>query len=257
MQVSDLELIIDAAKNAGAIATKYFRKDPQVWDKPDGAGPVTEADLAVNEYLETTLRSTRSSYGWLSEETEDHAARLKTDRQFIVDPIDGTRAFIEGNNNWSHSIAVCENGAITHAVVYLPLRDQMYTAEKGKGAFLNGNPITATSQGDLHTANVLTAKPNMAPSHWQNAVPDFNVSFRSSLAYRLALVAHGRFDAMLTLRRTWEWDVAAGVLIASEAGAKSVTKDGETPRFNNPEPSLNCIITGAPKLTDNILNELA
>ena len=119
----DFDLIKNAALAAGDIARGYFNASPEVWEKSGGQGPVTEADLHVNRQLEADLKAARPDYGWLSEETEDGQARLKTERQFIVDPIDGTRSFIEGNKDWAHSIAITENGLPVAAVVYLPIRD--------------------------------------------------------------------------------------------------------------------------------------
>ena len=129
MPASDLALLIDAARKAGTIATGYFGNDPDVTDKPAGAGPVTEADLAVNRMLHDTLGAARPDYGWLSEETEDNADRLSTDRQFVIDPIDGTRAFIAGNRDWAHSLAVVEGGQVRAAAVYLPMEEELDGAD--------------------------------------------------------------------------------------------------------------------------------
>ncbi|MGJ8612291.1 MAG: 3'(2'),5'-bisphosphate nucleotidase CysQ [Octadecabacter sp.] len=238
----DLDLLIAAARSAGDIACGYFNASPEVWEKSGGQGPVTEADLHVNRQLSADLQTARPDYGWLSEETEDGDARLKTDRQFIVDPIDGTRAFIEGSNDWAHSLAIAEHGIVTTAVVYLPMRDAMYTATIGKGATLNGAPITARGDQPIDAATVLTAKPNMDPKYWAALAPPFKRHFRSSLAFRLALVAEGRFDGMMTLRPTWEWDVAAGALIVSEAGGFASDQAGEVPLFNNPHPQINGMV---------------
>ncbi|MEJ6509586.1 MAG: inositol monophosphatase family protein, partial [Octadecabacter sp.] len=140
----DLDLLINAARAAGDIARKYFNASPEVWEKSGGQGPVTEADLHVNRQLEADLQAARPDYGWLSEETEDGSARLKTDRQFIIDPIDGTRAFIEGSKDWAHSIAITENGLPVAGVIYLPMPDLLYAAEIGQGATCNGARLTAS-----------------------------------------------------------------------------------------------------------------
>ncbi len=239
MPNTDLKLLIDAARSAGDIARGYFNASPEIWEKSDGQGPVTEADLHVNRQLSADLQGARPDYGWLSEETEDGDGRLKTDRQFIIDPIDGTRSFIEGSKDWAHSLAVTENGIVTAAVVYLPMRDAMYTATLGGGASLNGAPLFAPGDKPIDTATVLSSKPNMDPKYWATTAPPFKRAFRSSLAYRLALVAEGRFDGMLTLRPTWEWDVAAGMLIVSEAGGTASDQAGKTAIFNNPHPQIN------------------
>lgn len=242
MSDRDLQLLIDAARAAGDIARGYFRAAPQVWEKSGGQGPVTEADLHVNRQLLADLQGARPDYGWLSEETEDTAARQNTQRQFIVDPIDGTRAFIEGTKDWSHSIAVAENGQIVAGVVYLPMKDALYAARLGACSTLNGQPITAAAIKPVEQASMLSAKPNLDPRHWKADVPLFKRHFRSSLAYRMALVAQGRFDAMLTLRPTWEWDVAAGTLIVLQAGGTVTDQSGQPPVFNNPHPQIGGLV---------------
>ncbi|MGI9368980.1 MAG: 3'(2'),5'-bisphosphate nucleotidase CysQ [Ruegeria sp.] len=243
MPATDLSLLIDAASEAGRIATRYSGRDAQKWDKPEGAGPVTEADLAVNAMLEQHLSAARPGYGWLSEETEDSPDRLERDRVFIIDPIDGTRSFAEGSRTWAHSLAVAEHGVVTAAVIYLPLRDLMFAAAQGQGASLNGSPIRAAPTSDLDQASILAAKPNMDKRHWRDGqVPDFKRAFRPSLAYRMALVAQGRFDGMMTLRPSWEWDIAAGDLIIREAQGVSSDRYGQSFRFNNPHPQLSGVI---------------
>jgi myo-inositol-1(or 4)-monophosphatase len=239
---NDLDLLIDAARAAGDIARGYFKASPEVWEKSGGQGPVTEADLHVNRQLSADLQTARPDYGWLSEETEDGEARLKTDRQFIIDPIDGTRAFIEGQKDWAHSIAIAQNGIPVAAVIYVPMRDLLYAAEIGKGATCNGAPLTANPDKPIDTATILSAKPNMDQKYWAGVVPAFKRTFRSSLAYRLALVAEGRFDGMLTLRPTWEWDVAAGALIVTEAGGIVSDQAGQAPIFNNRHPQINGMV---------------
>ena len=240
--MNDLDLLIAAARQSGDIARRYFNAAPEVWEKSDGQGPVTEADLHVNRQLEADLQAARPDYGWLSEETEDGADRQSTDRQFIIDPIDGTRAFIEGSKDWAHSLAIAERGRIVAGVVYLPMRDALYAAAWGQGATLNGTPITSLGDKPIDTATLLTTKPTVEPKHWAAGVPPFKRTFRSSLAFRLALVAEGRFDGMLTFRPTWEWDVAAGSLIVTEAGGHATTKDGQAPRFNNSHPQINGMV---------------
>lgn len=232
-EADDLDLLIRAARSAGDVATQFAGQSAQRWDKPGGAGPVTEADLAANDTIHDILRPARPGYGWLSEETEDDPARLSAPRTFIIDPIDGTRSFIEGSRTWAHALAVAEAGRITAAVIYLPLRGLMYTAARAAGAQLNGAPIRASAQRDLSGARLLAARPTLAPGNWPRGVPNVDRHYRPSLAYRMAVVAEGRFDALLTLRDTWEWDIAAGALIAEEAGAYVSDAAGDTLRFNS------------------------
>lgn len=232
----DLGLLIEAALEAGRIATPIWARSHDVWDKGDGAGPVTEADLAVDAMLLEQLKAARPDYGWLSEETEDNPdARTDRSYTFVVDPIDGTRSFTAGERTWSHSLAIVDaDGLPVAGVVYLPLRDKLYAAARGQGATLNGAPIHASDRDALGGAQILAARPAMEPRHWRdNVAPPVRRSFRTSLAYRLALVGEGRFDAMLTLRGSWDWDIAAGALIAQEAGAAVTDRHGAPLRFNS------------------------
>jgi len=254
---SDLSLLIDAAEEAGRIANRYFQNDVKVWHKPDEAGPVTGADLAVDDMLRKGLTSARPDYGWLSEETTDSRERLAQDRVFVVDPIDGTRAFIDGGRDWGHSLAVVEKGVVLAAAVHLPQRNVTYAAALGRGATRNGLPIVASRRASLDAAQVLATRPNLEPQHWRAAAPPpFHRAFRSSLAFRLCLVAEGRFDAMLTLRPTWEWDVAAGSLIVAEASGAVSDRLGSHPLFNNPHPQINGMVAGGKVLHEQLIDAL-
>lgn len=239
----DLALIVAAAEAAGEIACRHHGAAPRTWDKGDGQGPVTEADLEVDALLKERLTGARPGYGWLSEESEDDPDRLTARRQFIVDPIDGTRAFIEGGRDWSHSIAVAEGGRIVAAAVFVPLRDALYSAALGGGARIGDTALEVSDEARLGRANVLANRPSMAAENWAGGeVPPVKRHFRSSLAYRLCLVAQGRFDAMLTLRPTWEWDVAAGCLIVEEAGGAVSDRTGGRPEFNRAVPQIDGIV---------------
>ena len=245
MQVTDdLALLIEAARESGQIARRFFGKAPETWDKGDDAGPVTEADLAINAMLRSELTTNRPDYGWLSEESEDDQARLKADNVFIIDPIDGTRAFIAGEKHFSHSLAVAKRGKTVAAAVYVPMLDLLFIAQDGDPAALNGDEIQTSETRDLDGATVLAAKPNLDPVHWIGPVPNFARKFRPSLAYRLCLVAQGKYDAMLTLRDCWEWDIAAGDLIVRQAGGRVTDRQDDQLMFNNPNPKTKGCLAG-------------
>jgi len=254
----DLTLIADAARDAGEIARRFWKRSPQVWEKDAGAGPVTEADLAINDMLMDRLRKARPDYGWLSEETPDDAARLGAGPVFILDPLDGTRAFIAGERTFAHSIAVAFHGQVVAGAVFLPIDDRLYTATLHGPAFCNGAALAATSPRKVESATLLTAKRNMAPDHWKDGiVPPVRRDFRASLAYRLCLVAEGRFDAMLSPGPTWEWDVAAGTLIAQRAGARVTDRRGATLHFNRPDPRTPGIVAAGDVVHDALVAGLA
>lgn len=234
----------------------YWRKSHRSWEKAEGAGPVTEADLAVDAMLSTRLRAARPDYGWLSEESDDDLSRLDRKHVFIIDPIDGTRAFMAGERSWAHSLAVATEGRIDAAVIMLPAKDRLYSAAKDCGAKVNGETIRTSQKADLNEATVLSAKPNLDLHHWPFGLPPIQRHFRASIAYRLALVAEGRFDAMLTFRDTWEWDVAAGSLIIEEAGGVVSDRTGALPCFNNPTPMLHGLLAGGTSVHRSLVKSL-
>ncbi|MEL7131571.1 MAG: 3'(2'),5'-bisphosphate nucleotidase CysQ [Pseudomonadota bacterium] len=256
MPAADLPLLMDAARLAGRVATSFVGPTAARWDKPDDAGPVTEADLAVNDALASSLRLARPNYGWLSEETEDDPARLVAETVFIIDPIDGTRSFVEGGRTWAISIAVAHHRRITAAVIYLPRRSKLYAAAAGSGATLNGKPLAATQAEMAPSSTVLAARPAFYDKHWRSGAPTLDRHYRPSLAYRLSLVGEGRFDGMLTLRPSWEWDIAAGALIVSEAGGAITDRTGAPLRFNNPHPTLNGVVAAGPPLHSALVRKL-
>ena len=241
---ADLALLLEAAAKAAPIALHHWKSDPQVWQKDDGAGPVSEGDLAVNAALETHLRTARPAYGWLSEESEDDPARQTARRTFVIDPIDGTRSYLDGQTNWAISIAVVEAGQPIAAAIAMPAKSNTYAAATGQGATLNGTPIQATPRPTLAGATVLTPRITLEPANWPGGVPDIDRHFRPSLAYRMALVAQGRFDAMITLRDAWEWDIAAGALIVAEAGAQVSDHTGAPLVFNSAGAKTPGVVAG-------------
>jgi myo-inositol-1(or 4)-monophosphatase len=244
---SDLDLLLAAAEEAARIALRHWRRDPKVWDKGVD-GPVSEADFEVDAFLREYLRAARPAYGWLSEETPDDPSQRAAARLFVVDPIDGTRAYIGGEATWAHSLAVVEDGQPVAGVVHLPVRRKTYAAARGRGATLNGTALAASDRTEVAGSTFLAARASFEPQHWKGAVPQVDRAFRPSLAYRLALVGEGRFDGMLTLRPTWEWDVAAGALIATEAGATVTDRHGRPLAFNNPDPRLEGVLAAGPAL---------
>lgn len=248
----DLTLIASAAVEAGAVAMRHWKADPKVWEKP-GLGPVTEADLAVNALLADRLRKARPGYGWLSEETPDDAARLDCERLFIIDPIDGTRAFIAGERHFAVSIGVAEKGRVVAGAIYLPAMDRLYQAGIDSPALCNGQPIRCADRSALAGANLLMSKSFLAPDHWRQPPPDLKRSFRSSIAYRLCLVAEGAFDGMISTRDAWEWDIAAGALIAERAGAAVSDRLGGPLRFNSAGAKTAGILVAPPGVHRDIL----
>lgn len=256
MPADDLDLLLDAARAAGDIAASYFKGSFSVEEKAGGQGPVTEADLKIDRMLRAELMAARPDYGWLSEETEDSAARLEHDRVFIVDPIDGTRSFVAGKRTFAHSLAISQGGRVTAAVVHLPMRGFTYQASLGHGAFLNGQKLTESGCTEMANARVIGTRQLFQPEHWPGGVPEIDRHFRPSLAYRLCLIAEGRFDAMVTLRDAWEWDIAAGDLICREAGVTISDRLGKELVFNNRNPTRPGVLAASPLVHAGLMSHL-
>jgi myo-inositol-1(or 4)-monophosphatase len=229
--LADLALLVGAAEEAGRIAMAHFKTDVETWDKP-GEGPVTAADIAIDRMLHAEFGAARPDYGWLSEESESAHDRDARDHVIIADPIDGTRAFIAGQEGWGPALAVAERGQVVAAAMHLPARSETFAASLGGGATLNGRPIRASAQAELNGATALAASSQLRAELWPGGAPPVERHFRPSLAWRLCLVGQGKFDAMITLRDAYEWDIAAGSLIASEAGATVTDAAGDCLCFN-------------------------
>ncbi|MGY6412472.1 MAG: inositol monophosphatase family protein [Alkalilacustris sp.] len=241
---ADLELLREAALAAGAIARRHFGAGPAAWEKSGGQGPVSEADLEIDRMLRARLLDARPGYGWLSEESEDDPERLGAGSVFIVDPLDGTRAFLEGQSGFCHALAVARGGRVTAAVVHLPMLEQTYAARIGAGAFRNGARLACAARDRLEGARVLASRDQLLPARWPGGLPPVARHFRSALAWRLCLVAEGAFDAAISLRDCWDWDIAAGALIAAEAGARVTDRHGAALRFNTPAPRSAGVLAG-------------
>jgi myo-inositol-1(or 4)-monophosphatase len=253
---SDLTLLTQAARAAGVIALRYWKRAPDAWEKGGGAGPVSEADLAVNAMLEHDLRTARPDYGWLSEESDDNPDRLRAESTFIIDPIDGTRAFLAGERSFAQSLAVAHCGKVTAAVVHLPALDLTYTAAINGDACLNGKPMHVNDAVRIENAQILSSSATRDPQNWRGPTPGFRRVFRPSLAWRFCLVAEGRFDAVLSLRPAWEWDIAAGSLIAARAGATATDRAGKPLRFNSATASANGLIVAPTMLHADLMAHL-
>jgi len=231
--VEDRELLRTAAVTAGIIAAGYFRRDLKTWTK-DGSSPVSEADIVLDNYLHNALLAARPGYGWLSEESVDDPVRLTHRRVFIVDPIDGTRGFIRGDDSWTVSLAVVEDGVPIAGVVYAPARDEMYDAALGAGARYNGQPLVR--QRHPGRTSPLIPAPGAVHQELQAAGFDYTRGpYFPSLAYQLVQVATGRLDAGVARRGARDWDIAgaACVLKETDMGFEDVCIGAL--RFNRPE----------------------
>jgi len=255
-----LALLESSVRAAGAIARRHFGTDFKRWDKGKG-NPVTEADIEVDRFLHNTLRKARPEFGWLSEETEDDRARLNTQSQFVVDPIDGTIAFVKGRPHFAICAGVVTGGTPVAGAVYNPITEECFTARRGHGAFLNGAPIAVSSRAELEGARVLSDKAMLAHPAWNTPPnrpwPAMHVETRNSIAYRMALVACGQFDAALALSSKRDWDLAAAEIVVREAGGLVTTHTGAQLHYNRENTIHPSLVVAGPALHAEMLARVA
>ena len=253
MQDPDLNLLITAAQKAGELAKNYDFKRLKVWEKEGAAGPVTEADIEIDRMLFQYLTAARPNYGWLCEESTNDIPHYERACSFVIDPIDGTRDFIKGGNNWSHSFAVVKNGKVSAAVVYVPRQDLLFSAYLGGGSWLNGERIKIKAINKTGEFDLIAAKLVEDDKIWKsNSKPKFNREHKPSIAFRMASVSCGKYHAMMTLRDSWEWDVCAGSLLITESGGIVLDRNLEPPVFNTKRQFISGIIAGTAAAVDLI-----
>ena len=249
----DLSLLITAAQKAGELAKNYDFKRLKVWEKEGTAGPVTEADIEIDRMLFQYLTAARPDYGWLCEESTNDFPHYERECSFVIDPIDGTRDFIKGGNNWSHSFAVVKNGKVSAAVVYVPRQDLLFSAYLGGGSWLNGERIKIKAINKTGEFDLIAAKLVEDDKIWKsNSKPKFNREHKPSIAFRMASVSCGKYHAMMSLRDSWEWDVCAGSLLITESGGIVLDRNLEPPVFNTKRQFISGIIAGTAAAVDLI-----
>lgn len=224
-----IDRLSDVARAAGGLAMQSFRGAFDQWEKSPG-NPVSEVDLAVDQFLKTELAVLDPEAGWLSEETVDSADRLMRSRVWVVDPIDGTRDFVRGRTGWCVSIALVEGGRVTHGVLDAPARGEHWLAKRGNGAHRNGVKLIASNRADFIGARVPA---DVLPKIDADLI---TVDKPNSIALRVAMVAADEADLVVALRWGNEWDIAAAALIAAEAGARVTDAHGARLRFNETRP---------------------
>jgi myo-inositol-1(or 4)-monophosphatase len=247
----DLQLLENVVRQAGAIARKFFGGNYKQWSK-EGGSPVTEADLAVNSYLCDHLTAARPGYGWLSEENPDNAERLERDAVFVVDPIDGTIAFLKNRPHFTICAAVVTQGRPCCGVVYNPISEEFYSARTGAGARRNGQPIHVGVRAALEGCAMLGDRSQLTQAPW----PAMHVENRNSVAYRVALVADGSADASVSLTSKRDWDLAAADIILTEAGGRLTDTRGQTPIYNRATTRQPSLVAANPGLHDAVIGLL-
>jgi myo-inositol-1(or 4)-monophosphatase len=244
----DTDLLAEAARAAGEVALAFFRKDPRRWTKENDS-PVSEADLAVDRHLTEVLRAARPEYGWLSEETADDRLRLETRRSFVVDPIDGTRGFLAGSDEWTVALAVVQDGRPVSAVVYRPVNGDVYRASLGAGTTLNGLPATISRRTALPGSS-LAGPRTLSNGAKLEGHGLSRIGYVPSLALRLAMVSAGRVDVAVARENACDWDLAAADLLVQEAGGRLEDMSGAPLAYNRPSVRHPALLAGPPALVD-------
>ena len=249
------DVLIDVIRKAGAEAVRFAVDGFETIQKPDRS-PVTSADLAVNQVLQSRLASAFPQDGWLSEESPDSPDRLQKRRVWVVDPIDGTKAFISGEPEFCISVALIERGQPIVASIFNPSTDELFTATRGGGLRLNDKPIAPPAAGRGQ-------HPVIALNQWERQIgrltslePSANNRPIRSIAWVLALAATGRIEAVATLEPENEWDVAAGALLIAEAGGTISDGHGHALIFNRREPRYSGIIATSLHCPDAVTRQL-
>ncbi|OKO71661.1 3'(2'),5'-bisphosphate nucleotidase CysQ [Bradyrhizobium sp. AS23.2] len=229
----DAALLRDTVREAGALARSMFRTELKKWIK-GVSSPVSEADIAVNDLLEARLRTATPDYGWLSEESADDAARLSRRLTWVVDPIDGTRNYLNGHDDWCVSVALVEDASPVLAAVFAPTSDEFFFAARGRGTTLNGKAVRAAGGSALDFSRVAGPKPMV--ERLNSSGGDIRLHPRiGSLALRLCRVADGALDAAFAGGNSHDWDLAAADLIVQEADGRMSDLSGDPILYNRRE----------------------
>lgn len=244
--MDDVSLLLATLREAGKLAMCYHGKNPKVWNKPDGT-VVTEADIAVDDFLKSTIKQARPADGWLSEESKDTPERLGKSRLWIADPIDGTRAFADATRFWGIGLALTENGAPIASGIFCPVDNVLYHAAKGGGAFRNDVRLTSPAS----VGHVIVPRVAAVPVEALGLATQISSSWPMLL--RFALVAEGHNPGAISIGKKQDWDLAAGVLLVTESGGQVSTQKGDAMVFNKPEHQQLGLVAAQQKWHDQLL----
>lgn len=231
----------------------HYRRAGDVRRKERG-DPVTAADLEADALLREGCARAFPDDGWLSEETADSPERLGRSRVWVVDPLDGTRAFVEEIDEFAVSIALVVEGQARLGVVYNPARDELFAAERGAGGA--ATPLGVTDRREFEGAVLLASRSERTARLLDEIEPLVRLDPRSSIAYKLALLASGGADLAISLQPKSEWDVCAGTLLVEVAGGVVTDLHGSVLSFNRSDPVIQGLVAANPLLQRRALEWL-
>lgn len=227
-----------AAVQAGKKIMKYFETDLDVRHK-SYRNPVTDADLDADKIIHDLLTDTYPDFGWLSEETKDSPDRLSKEFTWVVDPLDGTKEFIEGVPHFVVSIGLVQNGNPVLGVLYNPVTEEMFHAVRGNGTYYNDKEVQCSQKENMDQVDIVVSRSEIRAGLWENYTQTFQSrSEIGSVAYKLGLVASGKFEFFATLKPKNEWDICAGQIILTEAGGTLRNIGNFTPPVFNQKTTL-------------------
>ena len=244
-------LLRRAVLDAGVIAMAAFGRGGRSWEKSPGQ-ILTETDLAIDHALKASLGAALPSAAWLSEETRDDGQRHERARVWVVDPIDGTRSFAKSLPEFTISVGLVEASRPVLACLLNPATGECFQARAGAGATLDDHPLQMREPAEPGTARIVLSSGERQSRDFRPFFPAARVSTIGSLAYKIALVAAGRFDAYFSWRRCHDWDIAAALLILEEAGGRATDRTGEPLRLNRPSLVHHGLIAAPPGLHEHL-----
>ncbi len=245
-----IQQIIPIVESAGRLIQQVASRDFDVEQKGN-QGPVTEADRGADELLKSALLAIESC-GWLSEETADDRSRLDVERLWVVDPLDGTKEFVQRIPEYTVAVALVESGRPVLGVVHNPATGDTYWAVKGGGAFKNGVAVHVSDGAAL-----LASRSEIKRGEFEPFTHDWEVTALGSIEYKLALIGSGRASVTFSRGPKWEWDVCAGSLIVEEAGGIVTDLFGAPLEFNQSFPKVKGVLAGAPEAYERARVQLA
>ncbi|MBA44295.1 MAG: hypothetical protein CMF62_09895 [Magnetococcales bacterium] len=255
--LQQLDIMTQVTRKAGEIAREFQAKGFKQLDMKEKGDPfLTEADIAIDTHLKTSLMKAFPDYGWYSEETKPTEECLTKEFCFVVDPIDGTRDFVERNGEFSISVGLIHNGKPVVGIVYAPMKDRFISGAKGTGVMLNGEVQPAIAEKNVAGSEVVVSRSETRAGLWAPFEDKLNIGVVGSAAHKIALVAIGMADANPSLKPKNLWDICAGQFLVEEAGGHFVQLNGEEIEYTDINYRLKNYVAGPSKAYNTELMQI-